>query len=161
MRECASDFVSYEIYVLDVINDEIINISNNVNAIDTKPRWQPKKMAIPDGPDLVVVDGGVSTSSDGLSIKITFKISNIGSEASTLSRVYINAINTDIPEPSYVNQIRKQEDFQSLNLGLAKKLQRLLVSSLRKIIINWKSNISTFWQILKTVLVKPLKQIMS
>ncbi len=68
-------------------------------------------------PDLVVVNEELSISDDGLITAVTFKIRNIGSAASTPSRVYVNAINPDIPEPGDVNQIRLQESFSITALG--------------------------------------------
>lgn len=41
MNEGDTDFLSDEVYVLDVVNDEIVNISNNAAAFDANPRWQP------------------------------------------------------------------------------------------------------------------------
>lgn len=68
-------------------------------------------------PDLVVIDEELSVSEDGLITAVTFKIRNAGNSVSSPSRVYVNAINPDIPEPGEENQIRLQESFSVTALG--------------------------------------------
>lgn len=83
---------------------------------------------IPGDPDLVVIDEELSFSDDGLITAVTFKIRNIGSVASASSRVYVNAINPDIPEPGDENQIRLQESFPIGALGPGEETTEMVSS---------------------------------
>ncbi len=71
----------------------------------------------PGDPDLVVIDEEITISDDGLITALTFKIRNIGNASSNTTRVYVNAINPDLPEPGEENQIRLQDSFPVSALG--------------------------------------------
>jgi len=71
--------------------------------------WQPIARSLPQGPDLVIVDAGTRSTDEGRTIEIFFKVRNIGNIKSNDSRVYVNAMNPNIPEPSSINQIREQK----------------------------------------------------
>lgn len=107
-----------DIYVLDRSNNTIVNVSNGESSINVSPRWQPGEAPErPSKPDLVVVDDFTRDSTDGNAVEVVFTIRNIGDAASTDSRVYVNAINPDINEPTQGNQIQKQNSHSLSPLG--------------------------------------------
>ena len=66
---------------------------------------------VPGDPDLVIIFEGLSEFDDGLITTLKFKVSNIGNGSSTASRVYVNYINPDLPEPGEENQIQIQKTY--------------------------------------------------